>query len=137
MQHFQIPLNLSYNGAPWYRSDLPTSLTCYEDTPEPHLLDLSQWVADDNEDPGELEFRVHSNSHEDVVDVAIAEWMPYLRASYEQADTTPRPFGSPPTITGTPFRCGLSLCSTEAKNASISTWMIHLFSAFAFGMELK
>jgi hypothetical protein len=30
----------------------------------------------------------------------MAERIPYLRASYEQAATTPRPSGEPPTITG-------------------------------------
>ena len=53
--------------------------------------------------------------------LAIAECTPNARASYEQAATTPRPSGEPPTITGNPLSSGLSSCSTDAKNASIST----------------
>ena len=54
----------------------------------------------------------------------MAEWTPKARASYEQAATTPRPPGSPPTITGRPRSSGRSSCSTEAKKASMSMWMI-------------
>ena len=56
----------------------------------------------------------------------MAEWTPNLRASYEQAATTPRLSGRPPTITGRPRRPGLSRCSTEAKKASISICTIFL-----------
>src|SRR5262245_64689285 len=48
-------------------------------------------------------------------------WTPDGRASYEAAVTTPRRDGSPQTITGWPRRCGWCACSTEAKNASMST----------------
>src|SRR5262245_24550604 len=46
---------------------------------------------------------------------------PNGRASYEAAVTTPRRLGSPHTITGRPRRCGCCACSTDAKNASMST----------------
>src|SRR5262245_3801068 len=46
---------------------------------------------------------------------------PNGRASYEATVTTPRRLGSPHTITGLPRRCGWCACSTEAKNASMST----------------
>ena len=36
------------------------------------------------------------------------------RASYEPAETTPRPLGSAPTITGRPRSSGRSRCSTDA-----------------------
>jgi hypothetical protein len=57
-------------------------------------------------------------------DTGIAECIPNSLASYEQVQTTPRPFplfGSAPTTTGSPLNYGLSLSSTDAKNASIST----------------
>ena len=38
--------------------------------------------------------------------------------------TTPRPSGSPPTITAFLFRDGFSNSSTETKKASMSTWRI-------------
>ncbi len=44
----------------------------------------------------------------------IAEWTPNRRASYDAADTTPRPSGVPPTITGLPLSSGRSRCSTAA-----------------------
>ena len=46
---------------------------------------------------------------------------PNGRASYDAAVTTPRRSGSPQTITGRPRRCGWCACSTDAKNASMST----------------
>src|SRR6478609_797752 len=49
----------------------------------------------------------------------MAERTPYVRASYDAVDTTPRP-PTPPTTTGLPRRDGLSRCSTAAKNASRS-----------------
>ena len=39
-----------------------------------------------------------------------------------------RPFESPPTTTGLPFNAGWSRCSTDAKNASISMWMIFRYA---------
>ena len=56
--------------------------------------------------------------------VGIAERTPKALASYEQVDTTPLWLGFPPTITGFPLHSGWSLCSTDAKNASISTCKI-------------
>ena len=47
-------------------------------------------------------------------EMGMAEWMPNLRASYEQADTTPRCPGAAPTMTGLPRSDGSSRCSTEA-----------------------
>ena len=52
--------------------------------------------------------------------VDIAERTPYLRASYDAVETTPRT-PIPPTTTGLPRSEGLSRCSTAAKNASRST----------------
>ena len=46
--------------------------------------------------------------------MGMAEWTPNRRASYEAADTTPRPDGSAPTITGRPRSSGRSRCSTDA-----------------------
>ena len=53
----------------------------------------------------------------------IAEWTPHRRASYEAADTTPRP-PVPPTTTGRPRSSGRRSSSTETKNASMSTCRI-------------
>src|SRR3954452_21395721 len=52
----------------------------------------------------------------------IAERTPKRRASYEAAATTPRS-RAPPTTTSLPRRSGLSRCSTDAKNASMSMWI--------------
>ncbi len=52
--------------------------------------------------------------------IGIAEFTPYLRASYVAAVTTERS-ESCPTITGRPRRSGRSSSSTEAKKASMST----------------
>src|SRR5450756_1128082 len=52
--------------------------------------------------------------------MGMALWTPKARASYEHAETTPRPPRSPPTITGRPRSSGRRACSTEAKKASIS-----------------
>ncbi len=70
-------------------------------------------------------------------DTGMAEWTPYLRASYEHADTTPRVPGNAPTITGFPARSGLSFTSTAAKKQSMSTWMMEGMgdSRFFFGKE--
>src|SRR6185503_5954619 len=56
--------------------------------------------------------------------IGMADRTPKTRASYDAAATTPRLCGSPPTTTGLPFKEGSSSCSTEAKKASMSTWMI-------------
>src|SRR4030042_1336358 len=53
----------------------------------------------------------------------IAERTPNRLASYEAVLTTPREPGSPPTMTGLPASSGWSPTSTEAKKASMSTWM--------------
>src|SRR5713226_6515199 len=50
--------------------------------------------------------------------------MPYFRASYLAAETTPRWSGCPPTTTGLPRNSGRSSSSTETKKASMSTWRI-------------
>ena len=53
--------------------------------------------------------------------------MPNFLASYEQVETTPRPFppfGSAPTTTGLPFNAGFSRSSHAAKKASRSRWRI-------------
>ncbi len=47
-------------------------------------------------------------------EMGIAELTPNTRASYEHADTTPRPLGSAPTMTGRPRSSGRSRCSTDA-----------------------
>ena len=47
-------------------------------------------------------------------EIGIAERTPKRRASYDAAETTPRPCGSAPTITGRPRNSGLSRCSTDA-----------------------
>src|SRR5665648_868837 len=52
--------------------------------------------------------------------MGMALWTPMARASYEHAETTPRPPRSPPTITGRPRSSGRRACSTEAKKASMS-----------------
>src|SRR5690349_23734333 len=49
----------------------------------------------------------------------MADRTPYLRASYDAVETTPRG-PTPPTMTGLPRSDGLSRCSTAAKNASRS-----------------
>ena len=46
--------------------------------------------------------------------IGIAECTPNRRASYEAAETTPRPRGSAPTMTGRPRSSGRSRCSTDA-----------------------
>ena len=53
--------------------------------------------------------------------VGIADRTPKALASYEQVETTPLSLGFPPTMTGFPLHSGCSLCSTEAKKASMST----------------
>ncbi len=55
--------------------------------------------------------------------MGMAECTPNGLTSYEAASTTPRR-GSPPTMTGLPRRSGESRCSTDAKNASMSRWMM-------------
>jgi len=55
--------------------------------------------------------------------MGMAECTPNGLTSYEAASTTPRR-GSPPTITGLPRSSGESRCSTDAKNASMSRWMM-------------
>src|SRR6185295_1198149 len=57
---------------------------------------------------------------------------PLGRASYDAAVTTPRRPGSPHTITGCPRRCGWCACSTEAKNASMSTSRITARASLGF-----
>src|SRR3954468_14665479 len=52
----------------------------------------------------------------------MAECTPNLRASYEAAETTPRSWRWPPTMTGFPLRLGSNSSSNETKNASMSTW---------------
>ena len=52
--------------------------------------------------------------------IGMAEFTPYLRASYVAAVTTERS-ESWPTITGSPTRSGRSSSSTDAKKASMST----------------
>ena len=47
-------------------------------------------------------------------EIGIAERTPNRRASYDAAETTPRPFGSAPTMTGRPRNSGLSRCSIDA-----------------------
>ncbi len=47
-------------------------------------------------------------------EMGMAECTPNFRASYEQADTTPRWPGRAPTITGRPLSDGSSSDSTEA-----------------------
>src|SRR5664280_2393753 len=59
----------------------------------------------------------------------MAEWTPYSRASYEQAATTPRWFGWPPTMTGLPSSSGSNSRSTEQKKVSMSMWTIALCRA--------
>ena len=54
--------------------------------------------------------------------IGMALCTPKRRASYEAAETTPRPAASPPTITGSPRSSGRRACSTEAKKASMSMW---------------
>src|SRR5215471_1725505 len=51
--------------------------------------------------------------------------MPYLRASYEQAATTPRSL-CPPTSNGNPFSDGSLIHSTLTKKASRSKCAIYL-----------
>ena len=46
--------------------------------------------------------------------IGIAERTPNLRASYDAAETTPRPVGLAPTITGRPRSSGRSRCSIAA-----------------------
>jgi hypothetical protein len=46
--------------------------------------------------------------------MGIAERTPKTRASYDAVDTTPRPVGSAPTITGSPRSSGRSRCSIAA-----------------------
>jgi hypothetical protein len=53
----------------------------------------------------------------------MAERTPKALASYEAAHTTER-LPRQATMTGLPRSCGSSRCSTEAQNASASTWMI-------------
>src|SRR5271165_1534313 len=54
--------------------------------------------------------------------VGMGVYTPNFRASYEAEAMMPR--FSPPTATGLPRRRGSAACSTEAKNASASRWMI-------------
>src|SRR3954447_7705259 len=56
-----------------------------------------------------------------AIAIGWAEWQPNARASYDAAATTPRG-PSWPTSTGLPRRDGSSNTSTDAKNASMSTW---------------
>jgi len=46
--------------------------------------------------------------------IGMALWTPNLRASYDAAETTPRLFTSPPTMTAWPLSSGRSRCSTDA-----------------------
>ena len=55
--------------------------------------------------------------------IPAAKHTPNFLASQLAAATTPRS-REPPTATGLPRSSGLSRCSTEAKNASMSIWMI-------------
>ncbi len=61
----------------------------------------------------------HSRS---AVLMGMAERTPKRRDSYDAAATTPRVV--PPTATGLPRREGSSICSTDAKKASMSICMI-------------
>ena len=49
-----------------------------------------------------------------ALEIGMAELTPKTRASYEHAETTPRPLGSAPTMTGRLRSSGRSRCSTDA-----------------------
>ena len=51
-------MDIEYNVFPWFISSLPDYLSLPEDTKNSALLDLSQYVADDYQQPSELTYNI-------------------------------------------------------------------------------